>query len=125
MSEQKPEKPEFDPFAPWKQFQETSMKAWAKMMSEAVASEDFAKSMGQYLDSYLEASAPMRRQIEDTMEKYLQQMNMPTRNEVISLAERLTSLEMRVDDLDAKTDEILDRLKAIQTALEKRTAKQA
>ncbi len=117
MSEQKSQKTEFDPFAPWKQFQEAGMQAWAKRMSEAVASEDFAKSMGQYLDSYLEASAPMRRQIEEAMEKYLQQMNMPTRSEVISLAERLTSLEMQADDLNAKADEILDRLKAIQAVL--------
>lgn len=117
MSEEEPKKPEFDPFAPWKQAQETGMKSWAKMMSEAVASEDFAQTMGQYLDGYLQASAPMRHQIEAAMEKYLQQMNMPSRNEVASLGERLTHLEMRLDDLEAKVDEGLDRLKAIQAAL--------
>jgi polyhydroxyalkanoate synthesis regulator phasin len=46
------------------------------------------------------------------MEQYLQQMSLPTRKEVVSLAERLTKIEMRLDDLDAKLDEVLDHLKA-------------
>ena len=46
------------------------------------------------------------------MEQYLQQMNLPTRTEVISMAERLTKIEMAMDDLDAKLDEVLDLLKA-------------
>jgi polyhydroxyalkanoic acid synthase PhaR subunit len=117
MSEQKPEKPQFDPFAPWKAAQATWIEGWSQAMSQAVSSEDFAKAMGQYLDQYLEASAPMRRQVEQAMEKYLQQMSVPTRNEVLSLAERLTNLEMRIDDLDAKMDEVLDRLAAIRAAL--------
>ena len=115
MSESK--SPEFDPFAPWRPFQKAWLDSWAKAMSETVSSEEFAKSMGQYLDDYLQASAPVRRQIEEGMAKYLEQMNMPTRSEVISLAERLTHLEMRVDDLDAKLDQALDLLKAIQAAL--------
>ena len=45
------------------------------------------------------------------MEQYLQQMNLPTRKEVITMSERLTKLEMAMDDLDAKLDEILDILK--------------
>jgi len=35
----------------------------------------------------------------------LQQSNMPTRSDVVSLAERLTNIERRLDDLDAKLDE--------------------
>lgn len=113
MSESKSEQTAFDPFAAWKPFQD----AWAKAMSEAVNSEEFARLMGQYLDAYFQTSAPMRQQLEKWMELYLQQMNMPTRAEVIGLAERLTHLEMRVDDLDAKMDEALDQLKAIRASL--------
>jgi polyhydroxyalkanoate synthesis regulator phasin len=45
------------------------------------------------------------------MEQYLQQMSLPTQSEVVSLAERLTTIEMRLDDMDEKLDEILDQLK--------------
>ena len=113
MSEQQPPKPEFDPFAAWKPLQD----AWAKAMSETVASEEFAKSMGDYMDAYLQTSAPVRQLMEKAVERYLQQMGLPTRGEVISQAERLSNLEMRVDDLDAKMDEALDHLKAIRAAL--------
>ena len=34
----------------------------------------------------------------------------PARTDFISLAERLTQIEMRLDDLDAKLDELMTRL---------------
>ncbi len=103
----------FDPFATWRPFQET----WAKTMGETVASEEFAKAMGQYIDNYMETAGPMRQQMEKAVERYFQQINLPTRSEVTGLAERLTNIEMRVDDLDSKLDEALDHLKAIREAL--------
>jgi len=103
-----------DPFAAWKPVQDAWMESWAKAMGETVSSEEFARTMGQSLDRYLEASDPVRRQIQDSMEKYLRELNLPTGNEIIHLAERLTQIEMRLDDLDAKTDEILDLLKTRQ-----------
>ena len=117
MSEHEPEKPQFDPFAPWIEFTDRWMKSWSGVMSEMVASETFATSMGEQLESMLEATKLVRRQMKVSMEQYLQQMNLPTREQVVGLAERLTNVEMRLDDLEAKADESLDRLKAIQEAL--------
>jgi polyhydroxyalkanoic acid synthase PhaR subunit len=97
----------------WRPFQD----AWAKAMNETVASEEFAKAMGQYMENYLQGAGPVRQQMEKAAENYLKQMNLPTRGELISLAERLANLELRVDDLDAKLDEALDHLKAIRAAL--------
>jgi len=44
----------------------------------------------------------------------LQQMSLPSRKEVLNLAERLTHIEMRLDDMDAKLDEVLDHLQALR-----------
>ncbi|HLF89728.1 MAG TPA: hypothetical protein VI451_12325 [Anaerolineales bacterium] len=107
-----PDETKFDPFAPWKQFQGPMMESWSKMMSEVVATEEFAKAMGQYLNNYLEVSAPLQKQVEAAMEKYLQQMHMPSRAEVIQLAERLTHIEMRLDDMETKLDELLDAVQS-------------
>ncbi len=52
----------------------------------------------------------MRRQFTDLFEQYLQQMNLPTRKEIVNMAERLTRMEMAMDDLDAKLDKVLDHL---------------
>jgi chromosome segregation ATPase len=117
MSETQPEKPEFDPFAPWVQFTDNWTKSWANVMSNVVASESFATSMGEQLEGMLEATKLVRQQMKVSMEQYLQQINLATRDQILGLAQRLTNVEMRLDDLDAKMDESLDRLKAIQDAL--------
>ncbi len=115
MSEQKSEqKPEFDPFAPWRQLRDISIESWAKVMAETVGTEAFAESLGKSLNAYLETSAPMQKFVEQYMEAYLRRMNMPSRDEVLSIAERLTNLELRLDDLDAKADQILEALEALR-----------
>jgi hypothetical protein len=106
------EKTEIDPFAQMFQIYDTFAKSWSSVMSEAVSSKSFAESMGKQMESSLDTMTLMRRQMGDIMEQYLQQMSLPSRKEVISIAKRLTHLEMALDDLDAKMDEVLDLLKA-------------
>jgi polyhydroxyalkanoic acid synthase PhaR subunit len=110
MSEPKNEGESFDPFAAWRGIRDAGMDAWAKAMIQAVNSAEYAKATGAMLDAYLAASIPFREMLEKTMGQTLQQMNMPTRTEVISLAERLTQIEMRLDDMDAKLDEFMSKL---------------
>jgi hypothetical protein len=38
----------------------------------------------------------------------LQQLSMPSRADVISVAERLTNVEMKLDDIDAKLDKLTE-----------------
>lgn len=115
MSKQNFDSAPFDPFTFWKEFQNTGLANWSKMLNELVASPDFAKQLGESVGLYLESSAPVRQHIEKTMSLYLEQMNMPSRQEVTRIAERLTNLEMKVDDIDAKLDELIDLLKSQQS----------
>lgn len=111
MSEEKSEESQADPFANMIQFYDNWTKAWAKTMSETVASPRFAETMARQTEGSLEFWSLVRRQVGEAMEQYLQQMSLPTQSEVVSLAERLTTIEMRLDDVDAKLDEVLDQLK--------------
>jgi polyhydroxyalkanoate synthesis regulator phasin len=108
MSEES--KSEIDPFAHMIQFYDAMSKTWAKAMSDAVTSESFAKSMAEQMESNMEIFGQMRRQMGEMMEKSLEQMNLPTRKELVKLAEHLTRLEMAMDDLDAKLDQVLEKL---------------
>jgi hypothetical protein len=101
-----------DPFAQMFQFYDSFAKAWSGVMSETVSSKGFAESMGQQLEGSLDTMTLFRRQFGDLMEQYLHQMSLPTRKEVINIAKRLTQLEMAIDDLDAKMDEVLDLMKS-------------
>lgn len=96
----------FDPMAAFRDMRDTYLDAWAKAMVEAVNSEAYARASGTMLDTYLSASAPFREATEKAMLQALQQLSMPSRADFISLAERLTNVEMRLDDMDAKLDRI-------------------
>jgi polyhydroxyalkanoic acid synthase PhaR subunit len=96
----------FDPMEPWQGMRDNYMDAWGKTMVDMVNSEAYAQASGAMLDSYLTVSAPFREAIEKAMVKTLEQLAMPSRAEVVSIAERMTNIEMRLDDLDAKLDNI-------------------
>jgi len=100
-----------DPFAQMVQFYDDWTKTWAGAASEMVSSKSFADSMAQQLESTLSTTQLMRRQMSEIMEQSLQQMSLPTRKQVVSIAERLTNVEMRLDDMEAKLDEVLDLLR--------------
>lgn len=108
MSQQRPEAMNpLDPFGAWKTMRDTNMDAWSKMMIEVVNTDAYAQATGAMLDSYLTMSRPFQQAIETTMTRVLTGLNMPTRADVTGMAERMTNLEMRLDDLDARLDEIL------------------
>ncbi len=114
MSEENPEDKRADPMAGMMQFYEQWTEAWTKSLSETVANPRFAETMAEQTEGSLEFWSLVRRQVGQAMEQYLQQMSLPTQSEVVSLAERLTTIEMRLDDMDEKLDVVLDQLKGMQ-----------
>ena len=102
---QRPVNP-FDPTA-WREGRDTFLDAWSKAMVEAVNSDQYAKATGAVLDSYLTASSPFREVLEKSMLRVLEQLSMPSRPDFIALAERVTHIEMSLDDMDAKLDRLI------------------
>jgi polyhydroxyalkanoic acid synthase PhaR subunit len=96
----------FDPMEPWRGVRDIYMDAWGKTMVDMVNTEAYAQATGAMLDTYLTVSAPFREAVEKAMLKTLEQLAMPSRADVLSIAERMTNIEMRLDDLDAKLDNI-------------------
>lgn len=105
MSQQSENSNPFDPTGMFKNMRDAGMEAWSKMMIQMVNSEAYAQATAATLDAWLTTSAPFRKAIESTMTQVLTQLNMPVRSDVTGLAERLTHIEMRLDDLEAKLDE--------------------
>ncbi|MGH2541940.1 MAG: hypothetical protein ACRDIB_04035, partial [Ardenticatenaceae bacterium] len=96
-----------DPFGMWQAMRDAMLEAWAGNMNEFANSESYARAMGLMMDTYLTTSAPYQQMTEKSVTQVLELLNMPTRADVIGLAERLTNIEMRLDDLDAKLDTLL------------------
>lgn len=103
----------FDPTEPWRGMRDVYLDAWAKTMVDMVNTEAYAQATGTMLDTYLTASAPFREAVEKAMLKTLEQLAMPTRADVVSIAERMTNIEMRLDDLDAKLDGIRNLIASV------------
>jgi hypothetical protein len=99
-----------DPMEPFREMRDTYLDAWAKAMVETVNTDAYAKTTGTVLDTYLSASSPFREAVEKAMLRVLEQLSMPSRADFISLADRVTNIEMRLDDMDAKLDRIVDVL---------------
>lgn len=105
-----------DPFEAWRSVRDSAMDMWAKTMVQAVNTDAYAQTTGSLLDAYLAAMGPFREIFEKTMAQTVQQFGMPTRADIISLAERLTNIEMRLDDIDAKFDAAIGRQRAAAQA---------
>ncbi len=101
----------FDPTGMLKGMRDSNMDAWAKMMGELVHTDAYAESTGKMLDAWLSSSAPFRKVMEKSMSQALANLNLPSLNDISGLNERLTNIEMRLDDLDAKLDLFLSKIK--------------
>lgn len=99
-----------------KSMRDTSLESWSKMMIDMVNSDEYSQAAGQWLEIYLNMTQPMKRIIDMTMTQVLTGLNMPLRSDVTSLAERLTNIEMRMDDQDAKLDDILYAIRSLSAS---------
>jgi len=121
MPETKDEnKKAFDPFESFRGMRDAYLDAMSKTMVETVNTESYAQASGAMLDYCLSASAPFREALDKSMVQTLQQLSLAARQEFATLAERFTNVEMRLDDLDAKLDQVLV---AITTLKNERDAK--
>lgn len=104
-----------DPFEAFRKMRDTYLEGMSKVMIDAVNTEEYAQTTGTMLNNYLTLSAPFREALDKAMIMALEQFSLPSRQQVVALAERFTNLEMRLDDLDAKLDQIVEVSSAART----------
>jgi len=106
-----------DPFEALRGMRDNYLDAMSKVMMNAVNSEEYAQATGTMLNSALIASAPFREALDKAMAAALQQASMPSRQELAALAGRFTNIEMRLDDMEAKLDRIVELCSAKPTPM--------
>ena len=106
----------FDPFETFRKMRDTYLEGMSRVMIDAVNTEEYAQASGALLNNYLTLSAPFREAMDKAMIMALEQFSLPSRQQVVALAERFTNLEMRLDDLDAKLDRIVELSSASRRA---------
>jgi hypothetical protein len=99
-----------DPFEAFRGMRDAYLEGMSKVMINAVNSEEYAQATGALLNGSLTLSAPFREALDKAMIMALEQLSLPSRQQVTALAERFTNFEMRLDDVDAKLDRIIELL---------------
>lgn len=94
----------------FRQIRNTYLKNMAPLMTGMVNTEEYAQATGALLSMYLETMNPVRAWMERVMPHVLAFSGMPSRLEVLSLAGRMTNIEMQLDDIAAVLGEIRQQL---------------
>src|SRR5437016_14569604 len=114
-----------DPFELWRQIYDTNERAWNAVLERTVNNPAFAESSGKILETFLAAQKTVR----DNMRSYLEQINLPTREDIARLGELIVALEEKVDQLDDRLDGLErtmgDRLGGIERSLAEQAARSA
>jgi hypothetical protein len=84
-----------DPVALWQQMIGEMEKGFNAFANQAMTSPEFSKAMNQAGG----ASAGAQKQFGDFMEKYLLGMNLPSRAQMIGMAERLQNIENQLNEI--------------------------
>ena len=86
-----------DPVAIWQNMLGEMEKGFNSFANQAMASPEFSKAVNQVGG----VSAGAQKQLGDLMEKYLVGMNLPSRAQMVSMAERLQSIEGQLNEIKA------------------------
>jgi hypothetical protein len=86
-----------DPVAIWQNMIGEMEKGFNSFANQAMASPEFSKAVNQVGG----ATAGAQKQLGDLMEKYLVGMNLPSRAQMVGMAERLQSIEGQLNEIKA------------------------
>ena len=103
-----------DSFEAFRGMRDAYLDAMSKVMINAVNSDEYAQASGALLNGSLTLTAPFRQALDKSMVMALLQLSLPSRQEVAALAQRFANLEMRIDDMDAKLDRIVDLASSVR-----------
>ena len=99
-----------DPFQFWRDLYAQSYSqgeaALGKTLEQGMGTEAFAAMIGQTLDAYVSFHKALR----DSLNRYLETMNVPSRDDFARVGAQIVALEHKVDALDEKLDDLRDRL---------------
>jgi hypothetical protein len=96
-----------DPLAPWRELVAQWEKNVNSLANRTMASDEYSSSMHGALGLTLKVQEAMR----DAMAAYLANANLPSRTEVLGIAERLGGIEARLDRMNA----LLERVAAARS----------
>ncbi len=78
-----------EPLRLWREWYQKSEKSWNEAVTNLMGDDRVAKSTGKYLKEAMHA----QRMFTDAMAKYLANLNLPSRSDVLALSDRVGKVE--------------------------------
>jgi hypothetical protein len=97
----------------WKQFLDQWLAAWSKVFEQSMGTEAFAQMMGKQLEAFLNAGGPVKKAVDQQVEAGLAGLGLPSRSQVVALAQQIIQLEEKVEGLEDRLDAILKQLREL------------
>lgn len=91
-----------DPVAMWQKMVGEMEKGFNSFANQAMSSPEFSQAMNRAGG----VAAGAQKQLGELMEKYLVTMNLPSREQVTGLAERLQSIEAQIGEMKSMLSQI-------------------
>jgi hypothetical protein len=91
-----------DPVAIWQNMIGEMEKGFNSFANQAMTSPEFSKAVNQVGG----VAAGAQKQLGDLMEKYLVSMNLPSRAQMVGMAERLQSIEGQLNEIKALLQQV-------------------
>lgn len=102
-----------DPLGMWKSLAQKNEEFYTKFFQQVVSTPTFTESLGRTTI----ASSRYRMVVREVAKNYLDNANMPSRDDVTRVSSQIVSLDAKVDDLSDKVSDSLDGLPVILNKL--------
>jgi hypothetical protein len=99
------------PSDPWEAYRDAGdayLEIASKFMSSIVNSSEYAEATGDLLRASLDMAEPTRVWLDKLMPQILAMYQLPSRQEMNSVATRMTNIELKLDDISANLEELTE-----------------
>ena len=87
-----------DPLRIWRDWMVKSEKQWSEALSQMMGDERFSKGMGRYVQEGLHT----HRMFSEAMAQYLANLNLPSRQDILDIGDRLSQMEETLSALQVE-----------------------
>ncbi len=105
-----------------RKFWDESLDVWTRTLAEKMGSQEYATFMAQVLGQNLTAQGAATQAMTPLLEETWKTFNLPSRMQVLAMAEQLNSIERRLESLEDRLEEMQNTLPARRAAAPKRRA---
>lgn len=95
-----------DPFKMWKNIYDQTESSWSDIIQQSMKKDSFSEGMGETLNQFLQFQELSKKMTAS----YLEQVNVPSREEVANVASLIINLEEKVDNLEDNLEKDLAEL---------------